>query len=284
MISRPLGRRDFLRALSLTPAAIIAACSESSGPRSTTHRLAARRVDPTTTTAPGEYDLNIEPGIRDGFFYVPTSYSEDTPAPLLVLLHGAGRTAEEWRSDELKSVADSLGFIAMAPSSRNPTWDVVITGRYGADVTFIDTALAQMFTRCNIDATRIALSGFSDGASYALSLGASNGDLFTHLLGFSPGFWFPAEKTGRPPVFITHGDNDQVLPVNGTRNGIVPEMRNNGYDVEYTEFAGGHTLSLELFTTAADWFVNGPAPAAPRESLALAQNPQWISAARAHGR
>ncbi len=30
--------------------------------------------------------------------------------------------------------------------------------------------------------------GFSDGASYALSLGVPNGDLFTHIVAFSPGF------------------------------------------------------------------------------------------------
>jgi predicted esterase len=34
----------------------------------------------------------------------------------------------------------------------------------------------------------LAVSGFSDGASYALSIGPANGDLFTHVMAFSPGF------------------------------------------------------------------------------------------------
>ena len=43
--------------------------------------------------------------------------------------------------------------------------------------------------------TWMCASGFSDGASYALSLGAANGDLFTHIAAFSPGFM-------RPPVSV----------------------------------------------------------------------------------
>jgi phospholipase/carboxylesterase len=34
----------------------------------------------------------------------------------------------------------------------------------------------------------VALGGFSDGASYALSLDLTNGDLFASLIAFSPGF------------------------------------------------------------------------------------------------
>ena len=255
-----MDRRDFLRALAYTPPILAAACADSSGP-STSHRIAARRTDPTVVTAPGTYDLNIEPGLRDGFFYVPTSYDSAVSTPLMVLLHGSGSSDDQWQTQALTDAADALGFIVMAPSSREGTWDVVINGRYGPDVRFIETALALVFSKCNVDATRVGLGGFSDGASYALSLGASNGDLFRQLLGFSPGFWFPAELNGRPPVFITHGTTDDILPISGTRENIVPNMRSNGYDVVYTEFVGGHTLSAELFGEAAQWFVDGgPVP------------------------
>jgi poly(3-hydroxybutyrate) depolymerase len=45
--------------------------------------------------------------------------------------------------------------------------------------------------QCTVDPQRICVSGFSDGASYALSLGLANGDLFTHVAAFSPGFMRP---------------------------------------------------------------------------------------------
>jgi predicted esterase len=38
-----------------------------------------------------------------------------------------------------------------------------------------------------IDPVRLAVGVFSDGASYALSLGIPSADLYTHVLAFSPG-------------------------------------------------------------------------------------------------
>ena len=100
----------------------------------------------------------------------------------------------------------------LVPDSRGRTWDMIL-GNYGPDVAFIDQALAQTFSRYALNPARLAIGGFSDGASYALSLGLSNGDLFTHIIAFSPGFMAPAQQQGRPPVFITHGTQDRVLPI-----------------------------------------------------------------------
>ncbi len=77
--------------------------------------------------------------------------------------------------------------IVLAVDSHQKTWDM-IRGGYGADIAFIDKALAQTFTRYAIAPNRVAIAGFSDGASYALSVGITNGDLFTHVIAFSPGF------------------------------------------------------------------------------------------------
>lgn len=55
-------------------------------------------------------------------------------------------------------------------------------------MTFIDSALASVFRRCNVDAGRIIIAGFPDGASFALPLGLVNGDLFRKVVAFSPGF------------------------------------------------------------------------------------------------
>jgi phospholipase/carboxylesterase len=142
------------------------------------------------------------------------------------------------------------------PSSRERTWDIVVTGRYGADVTFIDSALASVFATCNIDPMRLAIGGFSDGASYALSLGVSNGDLFTALLGYSPGFWIPGEHRGRPRAFVSHGDNDAILPVTNTRENIVKGMRSAGYTVTYQAFSGGHTLTSAIYEQGMNWFLS----------------------------
>jgi phospholipase/carboxylesterase len=145
--------------------------------------------------------------------------------------------------------------VLLAPESRGGTWDRV-GGVFGADVAFIDAALRHTFERCAIDEAHIALAGFSDGASYALSLGPSNGDLFTHLVAWSPGFSDPEEPiVGSPPVFVSHGTADRVLPVAGTRHALVPMFEMDGYAVDYVEFDGVHELPEDVIDATMDWFL-----------------------------
>ncbi|HYH99185.1 alpha/beta hydrolase, partial [Hyalangium sp.] len=137
------------------------------------------------------------------------------------------------------------------------TWDV-IRGDYGPDVTFIDQALAWVFAHYAVDPARIAIGGFSDGASYALSLGIANGDLFTHVLAFSPGFAAPVEQHGEPRLFVSHGIQDAVLPITACSRRLVPRLQRAGYDVRYHEFDGPHTIPPEIAREAAEWFKSTP--------------------------
>ena len=100
----------------------------------------------------------------------------------------------------------------------------------------------------------MALGGFSDGASYTLSLGLANGDLFTHLVAFSPGFIArPAPAAGRPLIFMSHGTQDSVLGIDQTSRRLVPQLRNAGYEVTYREFDGPHTTPAPIARDALEW-------------------------------
>jgi phospholipase/carboxylesterase len=193
-------------------------------------------------------------GKRDGFVYVPTGYRADRPAPLVVMLHGAGGQAHH-ALGILQQLAEVEGFIIVAPDSRGPTWDA-IRGEYGPDVEFIDQALAWVFERYAVDPAHLAVGGFSDGASYGLSLGISNGDLFTHVLAFSPGFAAPAEQHGEPHLFVSHGTRDTVLPIEPCSRRLVPRLQGVGYDVLYREFDGPHTVPAEISREAVQWFLS----------------------------
>jgi phospholipase/carboxylesterase len=216
-------------------------------------RLTARPGAPVATPTLGSSQLGLG-GVRDGFLYVPTTYTPDTPMPLFVALHGSGGGGHQWASYEGRG--EARGMIVLAPDSRAATWDLALGG-FGADVTFLDDALEFTFERCRIDPDQIALGGFSDGASYALSLGVSNGDLFSHLVAYSPGFYLPSTPiVGRPRVFVSHGRDDQVLSVTRSRDRIVPEFRAAGYDVMYEEFDGGHEVPAAITELALDWFLS----------------------------
>lgn len=259
VLPRPgMSRRNFVRSSlgAVAASAVLPACGSSiTGTRGGDPRLSARPGSPTVEPTMGLSQLGLGVG-RDGVLYVPQSYSPDTPAPLFVALHGAGGEGGNWASYYQRS--EDRGMVFLAPDSRSGTWDA-IRGDYGRDVAFLDEALRHTFDRCRINPSRVALGGFSDGASYALSLGVSNGDLFTDLVGYSPGLFRPNDPiVGKPPVFISHGKSDTILPVQGSRDQIVPILRGNGYNVTYLEFEGGHEVPAQVSELALDWFLGTP--------------------------
>lgn len=181
--------------------------------------------------------------------FVPPSYRADRPAGLLVMLHGAGGTPEQAFS-YTKQRASMANIILLAPKSERATWDVIRTG-FGPDVAQIDRALMAAFHAYSIDPARIAIGGFSDGASYALTLGLVNGGLFRTILAFSPGFEVSPRRTGSPRVFISHGTEDRVLPIARTSHRIVSVLRRRELDVDYLELEGvGHSVPSEALDRA----------------------------------
>lgn len=215
-------------------------------------RLRARLGDPTGEPPVGLRLLEPD-GIRGGYLYVPAGYREERPAPLVVLLHGAGEDGRDGLA-QLREHADAAGLILLALTSRGPTWDLILgRGRYGSDVASLDLALERTFSSCAVDPGRIAIAGYSDGASYALSLGLTNGNLFTHVIAFSPGFVVPARREGRPRVFVSHGERDGWLPIELCSRRIVPDLERMGYEVRYREFDGGHVVTPAIGREAAEW-------------------------------
>jgi phospholipase/carboxylesterase len=190
---------------------------------------------------------------RDGLLYVPKRYDPATPGPLLILLHGAGGRGTQ-SVDLFTETAEARGYLILSPDSRGRTWDVILGG-YGPDVVFIDRALTQIFDTYAVEPRRIAVGGFSDGASYALSLGLINGALFSDILAFSPGFAAPTRAEDTPRVFISHGVDDRVLPIDACSRRLAPALKREGYDVAYREFEGGHVVPPEMVTAAIARFL-----------------------------
>ncbi len=219
-------------------------------------RLHARPVSSAPSTSmPGLHPLGLR-AERDALLYVPESSSKFEQAPLFISLHGASRGAD--RGIELfRSLADELGFLLLAPASSDGTWDA-IRGTWGEDVAFVNRAMARTYELRRIDPARVAMAGFSDGASYSLSIGLANGDLFSAVFGFSSGFVVPADRNGKPPVFMSHGTIDPVLPIDECSRVIVPQLRREGYNVTYREFEGKHTLPPEIAVDALRWFMEKP--------------------------
>lgn len=233
------------------------AVSRRKQPQPDDGHLTARPAPRAAAAVPGLHQLGLDSG-RDALLYVPEGLGEDGPVPLVLMLHGSGGTGQGVLA-MARALADELGMVVLAPDSRGRTWDIIL-GEYGPDVAFVNLALEAAFARCAVDADRVAIGGFSDGASYALSLGVANGDLFTHVLAFSPGFMAPPAQRGAPRVYVSHGTGDTVLPIERCSRRLAPRLQNAGYALLYREFEGPHIVPAVIAREAFVWFADGIQP------------------------
>jgi phospholipase/carboxylesterase len=191
-------------------------------PKSRLHeqeRLRSRpRKTPVAGAAPvGVRVLESDAGATEDYLYVPAGYRTENPAPLVLLLHGAGEDARDGLA-QLRGQADEAGIVLLACSSRGPTWDSILNrGRYGPDIASIDLALGDAF---------------------------------------SPGFLAPTGQRGSPRIFVSHDTQDGWLPIDFCSRRIVPRVVRAGYEVRYREFEGGHVVPPWIARQAARWLTN----------------------------
>ncbi|HEY1912776.1 MAG TPA: alpha/beta hydrolase-fold protein [Vicinamibacterales bacterium] len=186
-------------------------------------------------------------GERDGVVQMPSAASSG-PLPLLLFLHGATQNGARMLQ-RIGPPADQAGVVVVAPDSRATSWDA-IRGTFAEDVEYLNRVLMHVFSRVAVDPARVSIGGFSDGASYALSLGLANGDLFPRVAACSPGFVVSATPHGRAKFFVSHGTNDQILPIDQCSRVIVPRLRSMGYDVTFREFEGRHEMPPDVLVEA----------------------------------
>jgi phospholipase/carboxylesterase len=255
-------RREFLASAVAGMAATLGACQAGpaepipDGPG----RITARPTSPSRQHTIGFSPLGLSNQFtgRDGLIYVPASYRPDRPAPLLILLHGGGRSSADWETPALAALADSVGAVVLAPDSRSLfTWDIVESRNYATDLPYLNQALVRTFSKCRIDGSRVAMVGFSDGASAALSLGLANGDFTRSVVAFSPGFLDDRYFRGKPRVFVSHGNSDPVLSFASTQDEIVPFLLEQDLEVVWAPFTGGHTIPDSIASQAFGWLEEG---------------------------
>jgi predicted esterase len=99
------------------------------------------------------------------------------------------------------------------------------------------------------------VGGFSDGATYALSLGLINGDFFKSIVAFSPGFVINGDAHGKPRIFISHGTSDHILPIDRCGRRLAGELKAKGYDVTFREFDGDHEIPADIARAGLSWVV-----------------------------
>ncbi len=237
---------------------VLASASEPAVPDPMSATAPTPSISPTVCTTdhsplpPGRHSLGLSES-RNAVLYVPTDLPDDRPVPLFVMFHGAGGFPEKVLP-HIEPHAEQHKFVVLAPHSTFPTWDIVIGGS-GPDLERLQQALRAVAQRYRIDAGRVAFAGFSDGASYALSIGVTNGDIASHVIAFSGGFMSIFMQEGQPRVFVAHGLIDEQLPIATSGRANASKLKAAGYDVEYVEFDGLHIIEPGVVARAIDFFL-----------------------------
>jgi phospholipase/carboxylesterase len=213
-------------------------------------RLSARPHTGVKTSGAGRIMLGVD-RYRDAILQIPKN-AGSSPLPLFIMLHGATQSAEDmfWY---LGSAHEEAGIAVLAPNSRDTTWDAIGGGPFAEDVPELNRALERVFETTAIDPARISVGGFSDGATYALSLGLINGDFFHSIVAFSPGFVIHGDLHGQPRIYISHGTHDHILPIDGCGRRIASGLKDSGYDVTFREFDGDHEIPADVAREGLSW-------------------------------
>lgn len=245
-------RRDFCVLTGTTLAALTlgSSCSDTIASQFAREgRLTSQPHESPKTKSTG-FIATAFPNSREALIYLPKRAAESA-VPLLLMLHGATQNPQRM-FDYLGTTAEDAGVAVLAPKSRRITWDAM-GGSFGEDVEFLNVALDRVFSITAIDPARITIGGFSDGASYALSLGIINGDLFRSVAAFSPGFVVGGTAHGKPRIFISHGTQDHILPIDSCGRRVAKDLVTRGYDVTFREFAGDHEIPWDVAREGMSW-------------------------------
>jgi phospholipase/carboxylesterase len=218
----------------------------------------------------------IEHGAQRAALFTPDEIEPGRRYPLLAVLHGAGRR-EELLMKAYRDEAERRQALILIPRSHGMTWDLIehAVARSGAapggvapsgrpDLDFLEYAYDLIFRRYPIDAERLALIGYSDGASYALSVGLSNPLLFRAVMGWAAGFVAienDAAEPGvpRPAVMLEYGTHDELFPFEQVAVPMREQLEAHGCAVTFRVDEGGrHWPSGEFQDEALDWFFSEP--------------------------
>ncbi len=192
----------------------------------------------------------------------PERFEPGRRYPVVTVLHGAGRQ-DELLARAYRDEPARRGVLIAVVRSHDYTWDL-IAGGDGHDLEFLAWLLAWLDVRYPTDATRRALVGYSDGASYALALALSNPRLFAAAIGWAAGFLAidtanltPGDP--KPRVLLEHGTHDQVFPFERVALPLRDLLVRLGYDVTFRVDEGGiHWPSAGFQAAALDWFLGAP--------------------------
>jgi len=210
----------------------------------------------------GNEPVGTQPGqeVRFGIhifrfgLHVPNSYRPDKSYGLVVCLHGAGFTGDSYLERWKPRLGD--GYILACPTFPMGNWWTRIAEE------LVLATIRTVEARYHIDPDRVFLTGMSNGGIGAYLIGAHHATRFAAVVPMAAGLdevLMPfLENFRQTPLYLIHGLQDQVMPVELSRS-IARSLARLGYPHVYREhdrvhpMAGGHFFPREELPNLIAW-------------------------------
>jgi polyhydroxybutyrate depolymerase len=168
--------------------------------------------------------LEHDGGTRYYDLYVPEIVG-DSPLPLVLDLHGYGRTSSQQREvSRLDSLAEREGFFAAFPRGLGLEWNFQFGAPGNDDVGALRAIVADISNHYSIDPGRVYVTGHSMGGSMAYRLACEAADQFAAATTFAGSVVNGSQAACSPDrpisVLLFRGENDEVVPFEGGQNGL----------------------------------------------------------------
>jgi polyhydroxybutyrate depolymerase len=207
-----------------------------------------------STPANQSRTLRVGDITRTYLLHIPVSLDRSAPAPVVLVLHGAGgRGAGFARHTGFSELADEQGFIAVYPDGIRRRWnDGRTSGLSQDDVGFIRSLLDTLGAEFAVDTRRIYATGISNGAMFSYRLACDLPDTFAAIAPVAGAL--PADLASRctqaEPVAIAafQGTADRFVPYLG---GAVVQRRGRVLSAEETMAFWARVDGCSLSPTSA---------------------------------
>jgi polyhydroxybutyrate depolymerase len=167
-------------------------------------------------------------GERPAQLILPTTYSEATPVPLLIDLHGfTGDGPSQSLFSFMQAAAESRGVAYVAPnglldSSGSRFWNASSAccnfgGSQVSDVDYIQSLIEEISSKVAIDKSRIYLFGHSNGHFMSYKFACSTEGVVTAISGLAGAMDIDPRTCNNKPMNVLHihGTSDATISYEG---------------------------------------------------------------------
>ncbi len=196
-----------------------------------------------------------ETKVLDYLIALPEGYKKDGDAlPLILFLHGAGE-----RGSDLKKVkahgppkmveqGRDFGAIVVSPQCPADSW-------WTEEVDMLIALLDKIEKEYNVDKDRIYVTGLSMGGYGTFALCARQPDRFAAAVPIcGGGAYFDARRLTKLPMWVFHGEADNVVPLDESTRMVKFMNASNGENAKLTTYPGvGHNSWDKAYGDETMW-------------------------------